>query len=258
MTELSHKQWLNINEILLKLYASKDLEELRSKTLHDLETIIPHKKSWFDLGVSKDNRIDFFNPVSHNMTEKELEDYYEVYQASDYIPWSFLSDAPLVYRDSDILDNELREKTYFFKNYLEPMGVYYGMGCTLVEKHVFFGSITLFRSKEEKDFSDEELLMLDILSKHISSLIFNWYPNGFRNSVPVDESHLLMTEYDITPREYEVLGLASQGMTNAEISERLFISKNTVKKHINSLFRKLNVNTRSQMINFFYQHRNQE
>jgi DNA-binding NarL/FixJ family response regulator len=50
----------------------------------------------------------------------------------------------------------------------------------------------------------------------------------------------------LTPREEEVLGLVATGATNREISQRLFISELTVKMHLASIFRKLQVNDRTK------------
>ena len=54
------------------------------------------------------------------------------------------------------------------------------------------------------------------------------------------------SELDVlTDREHEVLDLLAQGMTNKEISESLFISANTVKRHLKAIFEKLDIHTRS-------------
>ena len=55
-----------------------------------------------------------------------------------------------------------------------------------------------------------------------------------------DPRHLL------TDREIEVLKLLAKGMLNKEIAGVLFISEKTVKNHISSIFRKLNVQDRTQ------------
>jgi DNA-binding NarL/FixJ family response regulator len=52
----------------------------------------------------------------------------------------------------------------------------------------------------------------------------------------------------LTPREIEVLSAIGEGLTNKLIARRLNISLHTVKFHIESLFRKLGVRTRTQAL----------
>jgi DNA-binding NarL/FixJ family response regulator len=49
----------------------------------------------------------------------------------------------------------------------------------------------------------------------------------------------------LTEREVDVLKLITQGLNNAEISERLYISMNTVKTHLKNIFQKLAVEDRT-------------
>lgn len=53
---------------------------------------------------------------------------------------------------------------------------------------------------------------------------------------------------NLSSRELEVLLLLAEGLTNAEIGARLFLSLNTVKTHISRLFEKLDVERRIQAI----------
>ena len=56
--------------------------------------------------------------------------------------------------------------------------------------------------------------------------------------------------FSLTRREREIADLILQGYTNAAIADRLFISESTVKKHINSLFRKLQITNRWELLKF--------
>ena len=62
------------------------------------------------------------------------------------------------------------------------------------------------------------------------------------------EEHGGMTNQELTPREQEVLRYLTHGRTNKGIAQDLFISEKTVKGHLNSIFKKLNVSGRIQAI----------
>ena len=53
----------------------------------------------------------------------------------------------------------------------------------------------------------------------------------------------------LTERELEVLQLIASGLTNQEIADRLVLAKSTVKKHIENIFGKLFVNSRTHAVN---------
>ena len=57
-----------------------------------------------------------------------------------------------------------------------------------------------------------------------------------------------INELGISKREYEVLEQISQGKSNQEIAETLFISENTVKTHVSSLLVKLDAKRRTQAV----------
>ncbi|NTV91690.1 MAG: hypothetical protein HGA22_15245 [Clostridiales bacterium] len=52
----------------------------------------------------------------------------------------------------------------------------------------------------------------------------------------------------MTEREEEIALLASEGFSNKQIGEKLFISENTVKKHLKGVFEKLGVSSRSLLV----------
>lgn len=52
----------------------------------------------------------------------------------------------------------------------------------------------------------------------------------------------------ITPREYEILTLVAQGLTNREIAAKVFVSENTVKTHCARAFDKLGARRRTEAV----------
>ncbi|WP_368296873.1 response regulator [Cytobacillus firmus] len=61
-------------------------------------------------------------------------------------------------------------------------------------------------------------------------------------------------ENTLTEREKEILFELVKGLSNKEIAEALFISDKTVKIHINKIFKKLNVKSRSQAVIYAVRH----
>lgn len=53
-------------------------------------------------------------------------------------------------------------------------------------------------------------------------------------------------QHNLTPREIEVLLLIADGKNNKEIANELYISEKTVKNHVSNIFKKLDVNDRTQ------------
>lgn len=53
---------------------------------------------------------------------------------------------------------------------------------------------------------------------------------------------------DLTPREYEVAKLAAEGLRNSEIAEKLVVTESTVRAHLRAIFRKLQIDRRTKLI----------
>ncbi len=58
----------------------------------------------------------------------------------------------------------------------------------------------------------------------------------------------------LTPREAEVLRLVAEGLTNAQVAERLFLSPRTVDRHLNAVYTKLGVENRAAATRFAVEH----
>ncbi len=57
-----------------------------------------------------------------------------------------------------------------------------------------------------------------------------------------------MGDNDLTTRETEILSMLTDGLSNKEISERIYISQETVRNHIRHIYTKLRVHSKTQAV----------
>lgn len=84
------------------------------------------------------------------------------------------------------------------------------------------------------DFDARERAILQLLRPHLTRLQHRW------------EQRTAATT--LTAREREVLGHLARGLTNREIAQQLVVSTHTVRSHLNHIYEKLDVHTRTAAI----------
>ncbi len=83
------------------------------------------------------------------------------------------------------------------------------------------------------------------LSRAMTSRVLNAFSTS---SISQSGDRTMMEQ--LTDREQEVLREVARGSTNREIAQRLYISENTVKNHIHSILKKLNLSNRRELMRF--------
>ena len=68
---------------------------------------------------------------------------------------------------------------------------------------------------------------------------------GEKRSVDFEKAR---RRYNLTKRELELVKLVCEGLTNKDISQKLFISEHTVKDHIKNIMRKMNASSRNEIV----------
>jgi two-component system, NarL family, nitrate/nitrite response regulator NarL len=74
---------------------------------------------------------------------------------------------------------------------------------------------------------------------------------GSRRTRPDPEAEKINS---LTHRERDVVALVTKGLKNKQVAERLFISDATVSHHLTSIFNKLGISDRAQLIVYAYRH----
>lgn len=60
--------------------------------------------------------------------------------------------------------------------------------------------------------------------------------------------------FDISDKEYEIITLVAEGLSNKEIASNLYLSEGTIRNYLSTVLEKLNLRDRTQLAVFYYQH----
>ena len=85
------------------------------------------------------------------------------------------------------------------------------------------------------DFSEQDRALLVLLRPHLHQA----YLDAERRRHPVPQ---------LTPRHWDLLRLLAAGHTNAQIARRLGISEGTVRNHLETIYTRLNVSSRTAAV----------
>ena len=85
------------------------------------------------------------------------------------------------------------------------------------------------------DFSEADRALLTLLRPHLHQA----YLDAERRRHPVPE---------LTPRHWQLLDLVAAGLTNTQIARRLGVSEGTVRTHLENIYRRLNVSSRTAAV----------
>lgn len=106
------------------------------------------------------------------------------------------------------------------------------------------GRLALYRTRAEGAFTDQDTFALRALANHIGLACTRCLQNqGAAGGEKRSLTELIAT-YSLTRREGEILGLILQDCNNEEILAKLVISRNTLLKHLQNLYRKCGVSSR--------------
>jgi DNA-binding CsgD family transcriptional regulator len=149
-------------------------------------------------------------------------------------------------RISDCAPERAFRDTPLFNEYYRVIGINH---VTAVPIHVdrrFLVSFVLNRANGH-GFSDRELEVLEVVRPHLANL--------YRLGVAIEKTRELPADapFDraavpLTPREREVLDWVAAGKTNRDVAAILGASPRTVEKHLERIYEKLGVETRTAAV----------
>jgi DNA-binding CsgD family transcriptional regulator len=169
--------------------------------------------------------------------------YREQYWIDDpFAPHRFLDTRRAVVTIDDVGGPAAVASTAYGREFLAASGFAHRVLVQVRDAGRLVSVATLVRTPSEPPFADGEIAFLH----RVLPLIQLAYSSSLIPAQPLRHEHLL-TEQRLRPREIEVARLAACGRTNVEIGQALMISPETVKRHLSSVYRKLDLRSRVEL-----------
>lgn len=251
---LKEKEWEKLNDLIAALYGIQSLTAMRTAFLRKLMLLIDFDLADFNLGqVMAKTAPALVDPISVSRFPAEKEEafirlYEEVYCKIDYVSWIFSHHESIVYRETDLINDQIRRESRFYKEYLAVFDLTNVAGISVISGGIFTGAVTIYRSEKKGDFSEKDLYILRMILPHLQNKLSISEESARKNKKYIRNT--LLYNFHFTEKEIQILSGVYFGKSNAEIAERNQISLNTVKRHMTHLFQKAEVSSRTQLIRF--------
>lgn len=247
-------EWTFLSQMIYRINQCGSYEEFAETVLRQIKTMVPYTKGIVFQADNHQGVIQMANPyclnppgLSFDETKYIKGNYSAKWADYMYLPWSS------VFRYADISQEVDWTKTPIYQDILAPQGLHYGLYLTLIHDDCPLGAIVLWRSKDQGDFSEKELYMMDVMKIHLELKLFylrtmQMTPKKSLASAFAQPITTFSKNYDLTKRESEIVQLIYYGKTSEEICSSLYISDSTLRKHIHNVYRKAGVRTRVQLL----------
>ena len=237
--------FLLYNEVVYRLHACRTMEEFKPTLLSQVKLLIPYAYGSF-IPIHTDPETQevthgepYCSPPSFVQAEEKW------LQAADrgYSLWLSYAPEPTVTRDSELLSGESRFDASSYRHIYLDYRIYDCLQMTVALAGRTMGRLAFYRTRSEGAFTDQDTFALRALANHIGLACARCLQQEGAGSAkrPLAE---LIAAYGLTRREGEILGLILQDCNNNEILAKLVISRNTLLKHLQNLYRKCGVSSR--------------
>jgi len=227
--------WKKINDFLMEIGNERDPFQFRVSVMKRIASLVP-----YDTGILflVDEARKSVETVRIGIEDEWIKAYLSYYSKVDGGRFSFETADIGEIHWSDYKDTE------YVSDFVRPQR--YDSSATVKffdDRGGLAGAMSLNRSGHN-GFGEREKDVLRTVRPHIANLHANMFVSSATRSVPDSSDPRSL----LTRREKEILDLLCLGLPPREVGVRLFISPRTVEKHVESIHRKLSVNSRQALI----------
>lgn len=148
-------------------------------------------------------------------------------------------------RLTDVVSWRRYRESAIYREYFARGGVRYMLDLGLSARAGWQRTLLFCKASEEKDFSERDRDVLELLRPHLQAREARAELYRRMSSDLGAEAEASDDDAALTLREREIVYLVGQGKTNAEIAAQLWITRGTVKKHLENVYGKLGISGRA-------------
>ena len=241
--------WNKINDFLLDCGCVRDHKEFAKTVMNRIDALIPfdHARLYF-----LDDNGKMFDEYIIGLNKQVAREYHDYYSFMDNGKYSVAKTAYEFKNSYPSVENSIRDYSkydpddVFFKEYIQPNQIRHSFGLGLRDLQNNLRCMFSLERVRDIQYSETEKAIMSQTRMHLDNLYQNFYVPipGINDTV----KNKIMDDSRLTSREAEIAKLLTQGVTPMHISEKLFISSTTVKKHLANIHTKLNVSTRQELL----------
>lgn len=263
MERLGNNVWLGITNAIYTIHSAEDARQMAEVFMNQIKWLIPFDRSMFFIKGSVDSEDDI--PICINISDEDARLFCSDMSRYDSTLGLKVGGSSMLYKESDVVDMEIFKQSCFYNEFCKPNHIEYILHMVICYNNEYLGNMLLFRNDNminAIEFSDKDFFVLSLFKEHLAVGLHRLYAeNNMANITKIDkrviyeDRHLvpqslddIFRGYGLTSREKEILELLMDGVDNYYISDSLSISPNTLKKHTFNIYRKLGINSRTELM----------
>lgn len=251
---MEKNSFLIYNDIIYNLYSCETADDLRNNFLVPLKMLIPYSYSSILFANMENDPRNLYqgSPICFPETFTEAENNYIMHYDEDPLLWLIYGKESALIRESDVLTEQSRLNSPLNRHCYQNYNISDTLQFSIVYQQQFLGVLTLFRTKIDGIFTDNDMFYLRSIGMHLNA-VFHRIAEGKADSSSREKSENLQrlsAQYHLTSRECEILNLLFEYKNNIEIAEQLQISNNTIQKHLQNIYCKMNVTSKWDLLRF--------
>lgn len=243
---LKQREWHRLLAVIENLNTSLNDQEIRENMGRELLDLL--SADHFASFIWNSEEGKFANPIFINMSTDNLALYDTYYQFHDPITPKLQTYQRAV-SVNEVIDQQDLLKTEFFNDFLAIDGLYYGINMYVYNKgNENIGDVRVWRSGDRDNFGKRELEILNMIAPHFRNAMRNIaFTKHLPPSIDIEDIQRGLSDiYRLTKREQEVAVAILHGGSDKTIAENLFISMTTLRTHIQHIYTKLEIKSRTE------------